>query len=63
MPDPFVLADSFRTSPNPFIVLLLAGFGVGIFGHLYGSRFVVGIGIAIVFAATLLIPLVLHLYR
>jgi hypothetical protein len=63
VPDPFVLADSFRTSPNPFIVLLLAGFAVGIFGHLYGSRFVVAIGVAIVFTATLVIPLVLHVYR
>lgn len=58
-----VLADSFRTSPNPFVALMLGGFAVGVFGHLYGSRFIVGIGIAIVFVATLLLPLALNLYR
>jgi hypothetical protein len=55
-----VLADSFRTSPNPFIALMLAGFGIGIFGYLYGSRFIVGVGVAMVFLATLLIPLALN---
>jgi hypothetical protein len=58
-----VLADSFRTSPNPFVALMLAGFAVGIFGYLYGSRLVVGVGVAIVFVATLLLPLALNLYR
>ena len=55
-----VLADSFRTSPNPFIALMMAGFAIGIFGYLYGSRFIVGIGVALVFLATLLIPLALN---
>jgi hypothetical protein len=54
-----VLADSFRTSPTPFIALMLGGFAVGVFGHLYGSRFIVGIGVAMIFLATLLIPLAL----
>ena len=55
-----VLADSFRTSPNPFIALMLAGFAIGVFGYLYGSRFIVGVGVAMVFLATLLIPLALN---
>ena len=40
---------------------MLAGFAVGIFGYLYGSRFIVGIGVAMVFLATLLIPLALNI--
>jgi hypothetical protein len=56
-----VIADSFRTSPNPFIALMIAGFAVGTFGYLYGSRFIVGIGVALVFLATLLIPLALNI--
>jgi hypothetical protein len=56
-----VLADSFRTSPTPFIALMLGGFAVGVFGYLYGSRFVVGIGVAMIFLATLLIPLALNI--
>jgi hypothetical protein len=59
----FVLGDSFRTSPTPFIALMLAGFAIGVFGYLYGSRFMVGIGVGVIFLATLLIPLLLSLGR
>ena len=59
----FVEIASFRTSPTPFVVMLGIGFAVGVFGHLYGSRFVVAIGVAIIFLATLFIPLALSLYR
>ena len=59
----FVIGDSFRASPTPLIVLMLAGFGIGTFGYLAGSRFIVAIGVAMIFAATLLIPLVLNIYR
>ena len=48
----------FSTSPVPFIVTFGVGFGIGVLGHLYGSRFLVGVGIAIVFVATLVMPLV-----
>jgi hypothetical protein len=51
----------FETSPWPFITLFGIGFGLGVLGHLYGSRIVVGLGIAIVFCATLVIPLVVTL--
>jgi hypothetical protein len=33
-------------SPWPFIITFGAGFGIGVLGHLYGSRFMVGVGIA-----------------
>jgi hypothetical protein len=56
-----VIADSFRTSPTPFIVLMLGGFAVGTFGYLAGSRVIVGIGVAMIFLATLLIPLALSI--
>jgi hypothetical protein len=58
-----LLAASFRTSPNPFVALMLAGFAIGIFGYLYGSRAIVAVGVGIVFLATLLIPLALSVYR
>jgi len=61
-----VLAQStpaFATSPWPFIVLFGVGFGVGVMGHLYGSRFVVACGIAIVFAATLILPFALSVSK
>jgi hypothetical protein len=51
-----LLADSLRGSPQPIIVLLLVGFGIGVLGYLSGSRWLVGIGVAIVFVAGLLAP-------
>jgi hypothetical protein len=51
----------FSTSPWPFITLFGAGFGIGVLGHLYGSKVLVGFGIFIVFIATLVLPLALAL--
>jgi hypothetical protein len=51
----------FSTSPWPFIGLFAAGFGIGVLGHLYGSRTLVGFGIFVVFVATLILPLALSL--
>ena len=47
---------SLQSSPQPIITLMLVGFGIGIFGHLAGSKVLIGIGIALVFAAGLLAP-------
>ncbi|CAN5585257.1 hypothetical protein BH20ACT15_BH20ACT15_13610 [soil metagenome] len=51
------IADIFPDTITPYISLMIGGFFVGIVGHLYGSRLVVGFGIAMIFAATLLLPL------
>ena len=51
----------FSTSPWPFIILFGAGFGIGVLGHLYGSRVLVGFGIFIVFIATLILPLAINI--
>ena len=51
----------FSTSPWPFITLFGAGFGIGVLGHLYGSRILVGFGIFVVFVATLILPLAINL--
>jgi hypothetical protein len=56
-------SDSFRTSPDPFIALMIGGFAIGVFGYLAGSRLIVGIGVAMIFLATLLIPLALNISR
>jgi hypothetical protein len=44
-------------SPTPFIALMLAGFLVGIVGHVVRSRVIVALGIVMIFAATVLLPL------
>jgi hypothetical protein len=47
---------SLKSSPQPIVTLMLVGFGIGIFGHLSGSRVLIVIGIALVFVAGLLAP-------
>jgi hypothetical protein len=54
--DLLFVSGSLRSSPQPILVLLFVGFGIGVLGHLAGSRVLVGIGIAIVFVAGLLAP-------
>jgi hypothetical protein len=53
------LAELLPQTISPYLILMLAGFFVGTAGHLYKSRLVVGIGIAMIFLATLLLPLAL----
>jgi hypothetical protein len=60
----FVFAQErggFSTSPWPFITLFGAGFGIGVLGHLYGSKVLVGFGIFVVFVATLILPLAINI--
>jgi len=47
---------SLKSSPQPVVTLMLVGFGIGIFGHLAGSKALIVVGIALVFAAGLLAP-------
>jgi hypothetical protein len=56
-------SDSFRTSPDPFIALMIGGFAIGVFGYLAGSKVLVGVGVTMIFLATLLIPLALNITR
>ena len=53
----FPLADLLPNTITPYLLLMLAGFVVGTAGHIYRSKVVVAVGIAMIFAATLLLPL------
>jgi hypothetical protein len=53
------LADLLPQTISPYLILMLVGFVLGAVGHLYKSKLVVGIGIAMIFLATLLLPLAL----
>ncbi len=44
-------------SISPYLFLMIFGFAVGTYGHMMRSPVVVGIGIAMIFLATLLLPL------
>jgi ABC-type phosphate transport system permease subunit len=48
--------SSLADKPGIFIGLLVLGFLVGTAGHIYKSNFAIGLGIAMVFAATVVIP-------
>jgi hypothetical protein len=52
-----------RSDPQPFIVLILAGFVIGILGHIFKSKTMVATGILMIFLATVGIPLYLQLTR
>ena len=54
-------SGDFQVSPSFFLVLLGAGFLVGIFGHIIESKTLVALGIGLVFSATVALPVVVAL--
>ena len=58
MPDLAIpLAALLSHSPTPYIALMLAGFAVGILGHLSGFRWLVAAGVVLIALGALLLPL------
>jgi hypothetical protein len=55
------LSGVFGSDPLPYIVLMGLGFVVGVAGHVYHSRTAIATGIGMIFLATLLLPLGVHL--
>jgi hypothetical protein len=55
------LADLFPRSPGPYIALMLAGFAIGIVGHVFRVKWLVGAGVALIFLGALLFPLAANL--
>jgi hypothetical protein len=49
-------------SIGPYLALMGGGFGVAIFGHLAGSRWLVTLGVIMILLATLLFPLALQFF-
>jgi hypothetical protein len=45
---------------GPYVSLMIAGFAIGIFGHMFRSRWLVAIGIILIFLAALALPLALN---
>ena len=62
MPDLVLpLAALLPHSPTPYVVLMLAGFAVGILGHLAGARWLVAAGVILIALGALLLPLAANL--
>jgi hypothetical protein len=53
-----IIDQYYRAGPEPgsFIALMVLGFIVGIFGHLIRSRLLVGVGVVMIFLATVILP-------
>jgi hypothetical protein len=61
--DIFNETPTFGASPWPFIVLMLAGFLIGIFGHISKTKGLVALGIGLIFLGTFVLPLLLNLSK
>jgi hypothetical protein len=60
---PVVLMSALPEGIAPYITLMAVGFIVGAYGHLMRSRWVVAIGVIMIFLATLLFPLAIHVFE
>jgi hypothetical protein len=55
------LAALLPHSPGPYIAMMLAGFVIGILGHLTKTRLLVAVGVALIFLGAFLFPLAANL--
>jgi sulfite exporter TauE/SafE len=53
------IAELLPRSIGPYLTLMMIGFFVGIFGHLTRSKWLVAIGVILVFLAAFVFPLAL----
>jgi hypothetical protein len=60
IPDP---SPEFGANPKPYVILMLAGFLIGILGHLFRSRGMVIVGIGFIFLGCLILPLATNLSK
>jgi hypothetical protein len=56
-------SPSFGADPRPFVALMIAGFVIGVFGHVARMRSLVALGIGLVFLATFVLPLASNVLR
>ncbi len=62
MPDLVLpIADLLPTRPGPYIAMMLAGFAIGICGHLFKAKWLVISGVVLIFLGALLFPLAANL--
>jgi hypothetical protein len=55
------LAALLPRSPTPYVVLMLAGFAIGILGHLTRTRWLIASGVILIFLGAFLFPLAANL--
>lgn len=55
------LAALLPHTPGPYIALILAGFAIGVLGHLTRARWLIASGVILIFLGALLFPLAANL--
>jgi hypothetical protein len=50
-------SPDFGTDPRPYVAMMLAGFVIGVVGHIVRVKALVALGIGLIFLATFLLPL------
>jgi len=55
------LADLLPRTPGPYIAMMLAGFAIGIVGHVFRVKLLVASGVILIFLGALLFPLAANL--
>jgi hypothetical protein len=58
---PLPLAELFPHSPGPYVALMLAGFVIGILGHVFRVKWLIASGVILIFLGALLFPLAANL--
>ena len=53
----------FGTDPRPWVAMMIAGFVIGVFGHIVRAKALVALGIGLIFLATFLLPLVTNVIK
>jgi hypothetical protein len=57
-----LLAGILPQSVGPYVSLMIAGFVIAVLGHLSRSRWLIGVGILLVFLAAAVLPLALNAF-
>ena len=56
-------SPDFGTDPRPFVAMMLAGFVIGVVGHIVRVKALVALGIGLIFLATFLLPLAANVLK
>ena len=56
------LADALPPRTGPYVAMMVAGFAIAIIGHMSRSRWLVAIGIIVIFLAAAAFPVALNLF-
>ena len=54
---------SFGADPRPFVAMMIAGFVIGVFGHIVRAKALVALGIGLIFLATFVFPLAANILK